>query len=241
MKRNQNTEISKKAKDILNQLKNQLNEEKDKTKMSNLENELSKLIEYLIPSEELYSLPIDNIENIIKDVDFQTFIDSFELLKTFLSKLTQKHEYCIDILKSIQCLNCPLTIDECISLLSLFSQYELINKLTTLYEENKKYVIPDFEYHLSQKENELEEIREYLEENDLFYVPKLKEKPTDYVDNIFQACIYGKFTSVQYLIENEHLDISSQKLEQYGFSPIHVASLVGNLSIVRYLIEKTTL
>ena len=69
---------------VLNQLKDELNERKDESLIAQLEQKLSENIEYLININDFYSLPIDVIQNIIEQVDFEEIDDCFQLLKTFL-------------------------------------------------------------------------------------------------------------------------------------------------------------
>ena len=193
---------AKYAKTILNQLQNELKKRtKDNKEISFLENQLSEHFEYLITFDEFYSLPMDNINHIITNVNFESFDDYFQLLKTFLTKLSKTNEDSILILKSIQCLDLELTQEQCMELVSLFNQYELINKLATSYEIQRALITPDYQFRIEQQEKQIKEMKEFIDSYHLYYAPKLKEKPIDFEPNIYKACIEGKFTSVQYLIE----------------------------------------
>ena len=70
------------------------------------------------------------------------------------------------------------------------------------------------------------------------FVP-ISQKPFDFDDNLFSACMKGKLSSVQWLIEREGVDknMKSNHDELINCSPIHVATQSGSLSIVDYLIQ----
>ena len=173
---------------VLNQLKDELNERKDESLIAQLEQKLSENIEYLININDFYSLPIDVIQNIIEQVDFEEIDDCFQLLKTFLSNLSNINENSVSILKSIQCSVLQLKFDECIDLISLIQNCELLIKISDLYQKSKTLVSPDYKYTIQRKEEEIKEMLEYMDDNDLFYVPKVEEKPHDFESNIYEAC-----------------------------------------------------
>ena len=75
--------------------------------------------------------------------------------------------------------------------------------------------------------------------------PEVTEKPEDFEPNIIKACLDGKLSSVQYLIEKKGVD-KATKVERSdvtkgffkGDTPIHAACQTGQLSVVQYLVEK---
>ena len=97
--------------------------------------------------------------------------------------------------------------------------------------ENQKSVISYcFELHNKEIYNYL------LSKQKKFGFLQRINKPDDFEPNIFNACIEGKITSVQWLIEKEKVNKSQRDVK--GDTPIHIASERGHLSIVEYLIEK---
>ena len=122
--------------------------------------------------------------------------------------------------------NCPIILNYC----------NLSKQLNQLVEK-------DFEYEIKQKDKKIEKYKRMIIEMKKKYSPP--KKPEDYEPNIFKACVEGKLSSVQWLIEGEKID-KNQKVEKNdgllgihkGEAPIHIAIANGHLSIVRYLIEK---
>ena len=71
-----------------------------------------------------------------------------------------------------------------------------------------------------------------------FQFSPIQEKPKDYEPDIFKACKEGKFSSVQWLLEKEHINKNVIKDKYHNDEPIHIAAQNGHLPIVQYLIEK---
>ena len=68
--------------------------------------------------------------------------------------------------------------------------------------------------------------------------PSISEKPKDdYHENIIQASKIGDFTSVQWLVEKEGVDIN-QKDEYLKRTSLHWACHEGHLAIAQYLVSK---
>ena len=78
-------------------------------------------------------------------------------------------------------------------------------------------------------------IYEYLLSKQTDDFKPIKHKPKDFEPNIFKACQKGKFTSVQWLIEKEKVNVYQK---EYSNTLLHVASESDKLHIVKYLIEK---
>lgn len=224
------------VKNMLSELEKHLNIlGKKNSKMINfLESNLSKKISILVEFPRFYSMPLNNIANIVKKVDFKDVDNPYEFIYSLIKKLTKEHKDTHFILKSINCDDLNFSLKQCIDIISLFKNCPLLSKIVKLFDEMNNQPEYDYEYILKQKEEEIEKLREYMDSHNLIYLPEVNEKPTDFESNICKACSEGKLSSVQYLIEQEYID---KNLRESGLTPLHYACSNGHLSIVRYLIE----
>ena len=169
---------------ILDNLIEEINSETNNKKIKKLETKLSKNFEILVKITKFYSIPIWNIGKIIKMVDFQDIDNYYELLYQFISNLTKENKNSHFLLKWIQCLNLDLSFEQCINLLSLFSNCQLLSKLVQLYYNNKKLGFHDSKYELKKKEEEIQQLKDYMNKHNLIYLPEVKTKPFDFENDI---------------------------------------------------------
>ena len=227
--------MSEEVENTLNQLKKAIEEGEERKIVKQLESKLSQNIQILSKIPSFYSLPIYNIAKIIKNVDFSIQNNSYELLQDIISNLSKENKDALLILKSINCKLLDFTIEQCINLLSLFGNCQLFTKIVRMFNELQKLPDVDYDYEINQKQDEIKQMKEFIDRHNLYYVPLIKSKPLDFERNIHKACEEGKLSSVQYLIEHEHIDKNLRNEE--GYCPIHIACWKGHLPIVRYLIE----
>ena len=162
--------------------------------------------------------------------------ENIDYIKSIIKSIIQNlPENAALFFKDIQLDGISLTLQESIDIISLFKNSELCQKTKELYD--KSYFSKETKYanELSRLEDEVEYAKNYMEEHDLPYFPPVKEKPDDFEPDIHKACIEGKLTSVQYLIEKMNVD--KNKMNIYGTASIHIACLYCHLPIIRYLIE----
>ena len=73
----------------------------------------------------------------------------------------------------------------------------------------------------------------------LKYLPKLEKPPISFINDIFEACKVGNFSSVLWICQNKTHDESSVLLlrNKDNDTPIHIAAKYGHLHLLRFLIE----
>ena len=182
--------------------------------------------------EEFYNLPITNIFNIIKKVDFSIQDDYYGLLKTIIKNASKKHGDAVCLLDAFICEYCDLALNEIIDILKCFEHSQLLIKLGQLYDESEKLVDIDFEFELEAKEKKIEELKENTDDIDT----PVTTQPKNFEPNIFHAVITGKLSSVKYLV-GMNPELVNKTAHGSKNTPLHHACLNGHLSIVKYLIK----
>ena len=204
-----------------------------------------------------YSLPIDQITSIIKEVDFSNedeVKEPFLILRTVISKTSEYHgKESIQLLNDIKVDKLPsLQIDDIMSLISNFSTSELLRKLYELYVEEQSSISPDIEYTVNKQNEEINKLKE--ENNELRnritkcvesnQFTTITSKPTNFEEDVFEACLEDLIDSVKYHYEFLHSDIEERRVIElssygtcYGATTLHLSSGYGQLSIVQYLLE----
>ena len=221
------------AKEILEKLISYGKGNNDSSKISQLEHKIAENIkEFVIEDVFLNDLPFDNIYNIFKDIDYEDNALPTSTLKTVIQKLNQR-----DPFKSFSLLmyiSQPyLTLTECISLLSNFTQSPLLMQLCVLFNEFYQQRQLDFEYEIGRKDHIISQLEEELLDAKF---PPQKEKPQSFEPDIHKAANNGQLESVQYLIEKEGIDPNA--VDDNGYSPLINAAQNGHLHVVQYLRER---
>ena len=97
-----------------------------------------------------YSLPFEQISNIIKKVEFSNedkVKEPFILLQTLIQRTSEVHEKeAVLLLNAIKVDKLPhLTLDDTIDIVSKFTKCEILTKLGKLNTEEKSLLEPDYE------------------------------------------------------------------------------------------------
>ena len=105
-----------------------------------LEKTISENFDIFSSSQNLISsFPIDRMLSIVSNINFSIFKNNFEVLSNLIKNSVFAYkEQSILLLDKIKCLQCSLSLDECIQLLGLFSNCELFSKIVQLYEKQTK-------------------------------------------------------------------------------------------------------
>ena len=201
--------------DIIGKLKTEIEKGKNEDLIKFYEIQLSKNILNVCEIEDFYSLSLTNIKNILEMIEYKKIDNYYSIIHDILIKVIQKYQNnpsILDLLRSIQCNQNTFTIDESITLLSLFPNVPLFSNLFTLYQDFLALPDIDFDYKLSIRDSEIKKLQDHIQslENIVKTQPKNPniKKPFFYESDIFKAIEKGKLTSVQYLIEHENVDVN---------------------------------
>ena len=242
---------------IIKKISNEINEKNRPDVIETFKEVLVDGFELTAQEKTFYSLPLELIFDVISKVDFSSFECDASLLKTIVKNTVSSYPniketlYLLHFIKA----NCiPLTLNDCVGVLSLFDNSELCIRLGELYDEiDSPSLEVDYDIKLKEKEEEIKSLQ--------FLVNNLKEpnekhkdgspndlnpkKPEDFERNIFIAAKGGKLSSIQYLIEKEDVNINKKAVNNYdkqlikkGDSVLHIACFNNHLPIVEYLIKK---
>ena len=226
---------------IVNKLKKEINERNRKDIIDNLEEMLSENSKELSKNQSFFQLPLKNVLEVISRISFNSFDESddvCEILQCIIKNTISAHykeKKTLLILQNIDISQIFLTYENILSLFELFTNCPILQYFCNLYNERQQLPEKDYEYELNQKDKEIEKMKSQI----------ILEKPKDFEPDIFKACKFGKLSSVQWLIEKEHID-KNKKVDRTDFSndfyrddtAIHISCSNGNLPIVEYLIGK---
>ena len=186
---------------LVSKIKEELNNGSETDEMNFLKKCLKKQFESFCNESIIYSLPFDFFLDFIKEYDFLELTNSIPVVKTVI---TQSIEHYSDnsllLLKYLNCADCPYTIDDCVDIISLYTDCPFIDKMCQLYYKERDMIEPDWEMNIEEKDNIISDLAGQL---------KKKEKPADYEPDILKACQNGKLSSIQYLYE-QGLDINDR-------------------------------
>ena len=225
--------------EIVQKLKDEIEEENRKEIVGSYEQQLSKKIDELSKNENFFNLPLKNIFSVISKVDFNLIEENdkiMEILQNIIKNTISKHFEEKETILILQTLNTKTisfcSYDEIISILELIRNCPILVNFCNLYKEQNKEVDIDYEYELQQKDKEIEKLKQKI----LKEFPPIIEKPVDFEQDINIACKKGKLSNVQWLIEKQNVNKNIPDFN--GDTPIHYASKNGHLRIVQYLIER---
>ena len=213
--------IDKFVNNIIEELKG--NNDKEQIKMN--EQQISKNIEKTKDSDIFFQLPLNIIFSIISDADLSIIPDCSAFIQNFIRKTYLNHkgeeEMVFLLLEKIKVENCPLTLDECVSIIKEFTNSQICSLFTKLYQESQQEVEFDYNYEINQQKDRIDELTDTL---------------CDIETDIVKAVNEGKLNSVKYLIEKKGID-PNLDTGKYG-SLLILACRSERLNIVQYLIEK---
>ena len=232
---------------------------------------LTENIEEICSNKSFFNLPLTNIFSIVSKVNILDLEGAMDIITQIITNTINAHQEekeTILLLNYLQTNEIDFSLNEIVSILTSFTNCDLLVKFGNLYIIEDVNV--DYEYELQQKEKIIVDLKNQLE-HVINHIPPIEEKPDDYEPDIFKAIQQGKLSSVQYLIEKEgvstltknHVNdsllhiaaqyneiiiakylIINQKLSpdirgSSNCTPLHIGCFYGNLPIVQYLIFKT--
>ena len=238
--------------------KKEINKENLSDVFASIEEILTSEVTKVVDGKTFFSLPLNNILSVVSKIDLleqedpisfiQTIIkeDPISFIQTIIKQTLTYHpkeRETLLLLHSLKVDDIEPSLEQCVNILSLFTQCDIFHQLNKRYEEFKTMTEIDLEYVIDSKEKEIDNLKEELIKRG--YFPPLTNKPKDFEPDIFIATKEGKLSSIQYLIEKEGIDINKQAEKNYsdgiifeGNTALHIACTRGQLQIVQYLIEK---
>ena len=216
---------------LVSKLKKIIEEGVNKERIRRFEDVIIESIDEFVKEDVFYELPTNEILKIIKKSE----IENAELLYEIISRMCAiKGEDSTLLLNIIKREEAPL--EECLKFLSKFEYCQLCQRTTELLKEEKDLPERDFELEIEELKRineELQKKKKEVEKKTIF--SPVTEKPSDFESDIFKAAREGKLTSMQYLIEQCHVDPEIK--DDGGRTSIFYASGKGYLEVVEYLYE----
>ena len=219
--------------EIIHKLEEEINSNNRKDVVDELETRLSEHANELSTNDSFFKLSLKCIISIFAKIEFEK--NSLEILKNMITKTIEAHSEEKETILLLRNVNINLqtcSIEDIFSIIGSFTNCEILTELF----HNQCLPEKDYSWQLTENENEIKELKDRIRELELKY---------EYEADIFKACKEGKLTSVQWLIEKEHIDKNKRvektdnKLNTRVYdTPIHIASKNDHLQIVQYLIEK---
>ena len=154
---------------IIHDLENELNNGKDKEKISSYEEIIAENPENITKTESFFKLPLKNILSVFSKIDF-SYIDEEHVvfLTSAVNLLMKYHMNEKKSLMFLQCLNVEnlmlSTIEQFQTILECFSCCDFLVKYKELQEENQNLVSIDVDYKLKKTEEENLKLKEQISE-----------------------------------------------------------------------------
>ena len=234
---------------IVQKLNEEINGNNRKERIETYEELLSENAKELSKNEDFFKFPLNHIFSVISNINFNEIDEkdkTVETIQNIIKNLIQKHFDEKETILILQKLNFPtisFSYEELFSILELITNCPILVTFCDLYKEINLLPEKDLEYQIQQKEIEIDKHQQKIEA--LQQTINSLQQPGDYEPDILKACMEGKLSSVQYLIEKakeskiKQIRKKNIKYDFYvGDTPIHIAAKYGYLPIVQYLIEK---
>ena len=232
--------------------------EKTQKSVEVLEQQLSEKIEELAQNSKFYKLKTTNLLSIIRRVDFSKTTNTASLIQSIIKNSTNEHfiplrqekeakgcqefqnDYLIEdevlLLKSINCDNCKLSIDDFIHIFDAFKDCNICVKFVQTFRESEQRFVNECETKIQEKDKEIKELQEKL--NQIQKSPQKPaqssvKKPLFFEPDVFKAIEKGKLSSVQYIIEHDHLDINTKNEKRQSL--LYLSLLYNRKDIYSYL------
>ena len=218
---------------IVKRMKEEINGENRKDAIDLFEEMLIENIEELSNNNDFFHLPLKNILSILTKVDFALISEKIPILKniaqnTILAHFEEKET--LFLLYNIYTTENSISFEDIFAILKTFTNCPFLNQFCLLYNEKQKMPEIDYEYEIELKNKEIERLKLQISHS-------IKtEKPKAVASDIFNYCRKGELKCVQYLIDEEKVDVNIR--DEQGKTPLHYACAKDHLPIVVFLISK---
>ena len=241
-------------------LKNEISGKKRTNFITLYETIIAENIIQAIQQESFFSLPLNNIVNIVSQINFSEQDDPISCIKTIISQTIKNHleeKETVLLLSSVKTNKIELTLDQCVDILSLFTRSNICMRLHKKYQDFKQIVDIDPNYEINEKEKEIQHLKKQNEQQKSSYKSMIiskelqhtffpiQKRPMFFESDLFKAISKGKLDSVQYLIEKQGVDINQKSIKDNdafliseGDTPLHVALKNKQAKIAQYLFLK---
>ena len=213
-------------KNVIGKLHVLVNERGKQSKIDAFEEIIIDEIADTIEDEDFYSLPIEEIVKIIKKSEIS---EASVLIKLVSNTNKYKEAESPLILKAIE--SSKMSFDDCVGIISCLKNCPICTRIDELYKAERSMPTIDYKKENENLRKEIIELKKTQENK----FPHVTKKPEDFENNIFTAIDKGKLDSVQYHIEELHVDV--EKKSANGRSLLNYASYCGRRKIVEYLAE----
>ena len=148
---------------VIKKISNEMNQKNRPDVIDSFKDILVDSFSQTAQEKTFYSLPLEIILDVISKVDFSSFECDASLLKTIVKNTVSSYPNIKETLFLLHFIkaNCiPLTLNECVSILSLFKNSELCMKLGELYNEvDSPSLEVDYDIKLKEKEEEIKSLQ----------------------------------------------------------------------------------
>ena len=142
----------------IDKLKQEINGENRKEIIDSFEESIAEDMTKATKEKQFFSLPLNNILNIVSKTNLSEQEDPISLIKTIITKTIENHskeKETLLLLHSLNTNDIELTLEQCVDILSLFTQCDIFIQLHNKFHENKQIVDIDTDYLIEQKEKDL--------------------------------------------------------------------------------------
>ena len=248
-----------------NEINNANNEESIQSqseKVSNTETKIEFNFEDLKNNQEFFQQNISNILEFIQHFDVETVNEPLQFILNFITETIKNHPNEHETIFLLEYIKIPSTflLTDDISILKLFTHSPICQHISLQYENENKMLEIDYEYLLNEKDKEITQLKQQIDElshssskvnsiDQTYYIPNGNEnkkkannhnpnmkKPFLFENDIFKAIEKGKLSSVQYHIEFLDVDVNTKNSD--GETLTSISKSLGKTDIYNYLISK---
>ena len=137
---------------VVEKLKNEINERNRKDIIDNLEEMLSENVKEISKNENFFQLPLKNIFSVISKINFNSIGESddrYEILQNIIKNTINSHyeeKETLLILQNVDISQLSLSYEKIISILGLFTNCPILKQFYNLHNEKQQLPENDYEY-----------------------------------------------------------------------------------------------
>ena len=216
---------------LLKELQREITGKNREDKISAYEETISTNIESLVKSEQFFNLPLSNLLSIFSKINILEIDDIIPFMTNYINNTIKYHSYEKETIFLLPLIKTKenFTFDDIISILLSFTNCDIFKTLKIQYNDLHKDIEFDYEYELSQKNKEIEDLKATISK---MKNEKQDDKKEDYIPSEEEI-----ETLNQYKKMIDYKEIDPNKLDKEGKTLLHHACEYGYFAIVKYLVE----